>query len=209
MSEHLQNMLENAEKNKETQRSVQFKLENEDCCISTVDIPMDGDCLFSAIAHQLYKTDLKSDEHLQKKKTLRTEVVTFIKNNYSKFEFDLKGRVYERFGKVKKADLGTKIGFFLNDKQHGLNADTVWGGNETLLAVRMMFSVNILIINEAGDFSFAGGFNPSFKNVIALAFKLKNSLNRVVSNDQRNHYESIIHIDAVDLYGLTRAIANK
>lgn len=69
---------------------------------SVATIPGDGNCLFGAIAHQLYGHPINSSQHRQARKALRAEVVEHIlqPHIFPSYQFLLQDRVYE----IKKSN---------------------------------------------------------------------------------------------------------
>lgn len=65
-------------------------------------IEKNGNCLFSAIVHQLYKTDLKSKNHAVLTSQTRADVCSFISKNRQLFKSDLENRVYDKYKNEKK-----------------------------------------------------------------------------------------------------------
>lgn len=67
----------------------------QDASLEVVRTERDGDCLFSALALQLFGNSLRKKELKQLVNGLRTDVVKHIKEHFSSFESDIKNRVYE------------------------------------------------------------------------------------------------------------------
>lgn len=140
-------------------------------------------------------------------KQLRADVVAFIshEDNKESFKASLQGRVYDKFGNEPIANMKVECDEILSS----LSKYTTHGGSETLRAVVLMFQVNIMVINEEGDYYFANKFDTSYRKTIILAYKLKKVITKQDFNEPRNHYDSVVHIDANDLYTMTQVIANK
>lgn len=96
-----------------------------------------------------------------------------------------------------------------------------WAGSETLKAVSQMRNVNILIINENGDFHFHCCFNAHFEQTLILAYTtchveehevtdFENGAASIsnVSNVKRIHYDSVIHIEQEDVFTLSKILAS-
>lgn len=128
-------------------------------CISTegviiaVDVvatAKNGDCLFSAIAHQLFGNAIDSKEHNKATSELRTSVSKYIRDHYDDFIFELRGHVYE----LQEIDGGKSYGLdkFTNIDDacrhlvtNFLPKQSFWGGGETLKAITYIHKVKIFI----------------------------------------------------------------
>lgn len=72
-----------------------------------------------------------------------------------------------------------------------------------------MHGVNILIINEKGrDFRFVPhGFDDRLTQTIVLAFRLTNEQMGHASNENRNHYDSVVRIEQNDIFDMAKELA--
>lgn len=127
----------------------------------------DGNCLFRTLAHQIYKENLGTEEQDKSMKKIRADVVSYINNNFTLFEWQLRGIVLDKFDNAP-VDFEKEAREFVNEK---LSTDA-WGGVETNKAVSLMHEVNILIVNEDDKCYFSNGFNRNYKETIILAHKL-------------------------------------
>lgn len=151
-------------------------------------IKADGNCMFGALAHQLFYLKLNSQEHKQFTSKLRQKTVEHIKLNFAEFAHDIKGRVFEMRGKVD--DIDKECTFFIN---FCLPKAGFWGGIESLKAISEVYDVNILIFNENGDYYFAQPFNPNRDRIVSIAFR--NAVKQTkTENKDRNHYDSVVEI---------------
>lgn len=201
VSSQLLRMLENADKNGEEQIEMSFICANKVRTLKTVSIAGDGNCIFGAFAHQLYDTNLKSKDHSMMTEQLRSKVVSYIRENRSSFKYELQNRVYDKFPNISIENMDAECSeFILNLSKNGF-----WGGCETIKAVYSIFQVNILIINENDGYYFPIRFDPSFEKTLLLGYKLCQNRSSI---EKRNHYDSIIHIDAEDIFNITRLVAN-
>lgn len=200
-----------------------FHIENDkpEHTLQVADICADGSCLFGSLAHQLYKFKLDSRKHVNAKKKLRKDVVQYIQDHRSEFEFELKGCVYddcENKG-IKVDDLSFACTNFL---EKILPLESTWGGNESLKAVSRMNAVNILIVNEHGNSYFTNMFDTKLKKTVILAFvcisecKQEIDGNQIgtcneseieVANAKRNHYNSVVKIEQNDIYDMAKMLA--
>lgn len=79
-----------------------------------------------------------------------------------------------------------------------------------------MKKVNILVLDEDGDFYFAPvGFDQRLNKTVILAYRLgelskndveENATNRYV---ERNHYDSVVRIDQHDIFTISNILARK
>lgn len=180
-------------KNKRKQSDMVFKLQNKPCSLKTFSIPEDGNCMFTSIAHQLYGKDNDGSQIMVFSEKLRAEVVAFIKKKFSKFEGALKDRIRDQYPNDPNMTCQMII--------KKLSVNGYWGGYETLTAVIMLYNINIMIINERGDFYFNDPFDMNRGKTILLSYRLKRSSN---FPNKRIHYESIVHIDQNDIYTMTQ-----
>lgn len=176
--------------------------------LDVVLIPPDGNCLFGALAHQLfgYKTD--STEHKIAVDALRGETVAYIRNNRAQFQkeleeniFYLKEKEMSKRRKIKIDDFEKESDAFLSNV---LAKDQSWAGSESIKAVSVLKKVNIFVVTEKNEamtgintFYFANGFNASFEGFLMIAYRM-NKHYGVVSGTGGifNHYDSIVNIEA-------------
>lgn len=176
--------------------------------IKVVTIKKDGNCLFGALVHQLYKTDTMSDNHTTLTNQLRQETMAYISNNRLLFKSELESRVYEKKAKKTVKNIDDDIQKLLNR----LSTDGSWAGTETLKAIQMIHRSNILVINESGDFYFSPPFMNDLDKMLILAFRLREDVSSQaenISNDKRNHYESVVHIEADDVFSISQILSDK
>lgn len=84
ISEQIQEMVAANLINNESEASMEINLKDKSTkSISLVKMLRDGDCMFSALAHQLWKNPINSEEHKTKTKELRAIVVEHILNKLS------------------------------------------------------------------------------------------------------------------------------
>lgn len=143
-----------------------------------------GNCLFLALAHQLYQPNLNSEKHKMLANNLRKEVVEHILTNIDKFMHDLKGRLLDN--SILDNDMNSRCIQFVKDE---LSQETVWGGIETMKAVAAIHKINILIINDNKTSNLANRFDAEYLRAVALAYKIRGSV------VERNHYDSVVHIE--------------
>lgn len=191
--------------NNEAERSMAFNFDdNSTGTIKVVMIKKDGDCLFGALAHQLFFHKLNSKAHKTSTKKLRADVVEYIQANIGAFERYIKGRLYE----MPDEEENTSDYFFKNC----LARPGYWGGMESLKAVSEIFNVNILIFNQNGTFHSANDFNFEHERSIAIAFRNSaGQLNKKNNNNNidRNHYDSVTQISQADIYKCMRELIKK
>lgn len=188
-------------------RRMSFYSEGKQYLLETKPISKDGNCLYGSIADQL----LGIPEHKNNEKTttasgLRKTVMDYIGLNSWKFTNEIRGQVYDKFPyEMEQSELKKKC----EEKIADLKKDGIWGGSESLAAVKILFEVNILVLNESGDCYFFQGFNESIDKSIILAYRFledKKSRNEYTT---RKHYESVISIHSEDVFSLACMIAKK
>lgn len=215
ISSQMIEMMQASHINDEEELNMEFVCADETKLLKIVSIEGDGNCLYSTIIHQLKQKKLGSDIHNTLTENLRIHVVSFIKANFSIFEKEIQGRVYDRTQIDDITDMEKECGNFLD---YELPFKTTFGGSETIKAVVLMFKVNILIINEKGDLYFANDFNSSYSKTLVLAYKLSGlvveplddvSNSKNTTNQYRNHYDSVVNIDAEQIFSITRHIVSR
>lgn len=163
--------------------------------IEICEIAPNGDCVFSAVTHQLYGDKIGCYEHKKKTHELRLKVIDHIRNNMPRYTHVLKGRVYEKYGKANQNEMNDKISQYLES----LSLGGSWGGSESLMAISDMTLKNIIIFNEKFEANMVASFDPSKNETIMLAFRLKDNSSDNLSNTNRNHYDSVVGIRSDDI----------
>lgn len=199
-------MLENSESNDEVNHSMVF-----DCCaerrdLKIVKVKKDGNCIFSAMVHQLYKTNINSENHSILTNKMRANIISFITNNIPLFKTELETRIYAIIEKKGIQNMDEEIQKFLEV----LSKDGIWGGAESLKAVQHSENCNILIINESGEFYFAFPFDESANKVLILAYRLSNNeSDKNTTTVERNHYDSVVHIEPNDVFTMSEVLVER
>lgn len=152
--------------------------------IDVCNIAGDGDCLFGSIAHQLFCVKLGSDDHVRYTHQLRKESVDYITSNFATFEHEIGGRLLKYRGDKKKIRSGDSSKFLDRLAESGF-----FGGEESLKAIALKYSINIVVFNEKGTCYISNRFNKDHNRTIFLVFRGEGS------NDERNHYDSVVEID--------------
>lgn len=137
-------------------------------------IPSDGDCLFLAVAHQLYGEEVGSAAHIQSATTLRSVAANYLEDNITKYFIHLMDEVQywgRKFDDVSDVilkeeqkilvakdipDLGelTQETFQLNLKKIVKYLSVlrknhqIWGGQTSLQAIAECLRVSVLLHNE-------------------------------------------------------------
>lgn len=152
----------------------------------------DGNCLFAALAHQLFFVKLNSVDHEQLTAKLRENAVEYITQNYSSFEHELKNRIYENKSEIK--NMQSECMFFL---KQCLPRPGCWGGAESIKAISLIYRVNIIIFNEDGPFYLPCAFNTTFDRTVSVVFRIfnKSKMKKPKSNAERNHYDTVVEIN--------------
>ncbi|XP_055296719.1 uncharacterized protein LOC129565646 [Sitodiplosis mosellana] len=155
--------------------------------IGVAQIPGDGNCLFAAMAHQLFYSH--SRDLARQAARLRAEVVSHIKANFDRYKPAIEGRIYEeqesRSGmKLTEQQVNAKVKSFLSDS---LSKSGYYGGYESLSAISEIYNVNILLFRENDDFRFVNEFNNAYEGFACVAYR-SNGYGRY------NHYDSVVSI---------------
>lgn len=158
--------------------------------------------MFLTIVHQL---NFVNSEHDKLASVLRADITNFITQNMPMFEYELRDRVYEHLPQQKVSNMSEECQKFVNDT---LSKEGVWGGIETLSALQILRKVNILVINECGDFYLIGEYNDSY-GIVLMAYRLAGTATRLKTNLERNHYDSIVCIEPDDLFTIAETITRR
>lgn len=148
--------------------------------LSVANILGDGNCLFAAVAHQLFKYAINCTNHKKAIKQLRAKVVEYILANFPPFEFILKDRIYELKAASEISDITTECKSYVRDV---LSRNGEYGGFETIQALSEIYKINIITFLEDDTFSFHNKENVCNKT-IALAYRFGYEQGQRV----RNHY---------------------
>lgn len=212
ISHQLLKMTEACLVNDETMSQMVFEISGEMRSLDVVKIAADGNCLFRAIVHQLYGFALDSEASEKGANEIRAEVVQFIQNDLDSFKHEIKGCIYDQRAKKNNTKY-SKIDDFekeaINFLQNHLSKTTCWGGFESLKAVSMKYAANIMIINEESSMYYVTQFNPQCKITLLLAYRLNQFYGVDGSGGPRNHYDSIVNIDAENMTQIAETMASK
>lgn len=151
--------------------------------VKVVSIAPDGNCLFAACVHQLYRVKLNSDDHKTITAELRGRVCSHIKNNFNRFQRTIKLRVMEEIANESSENIEMRSKSFVDEF---LSKSNFWGGSESLVAISEIFQANIIIFRENGSCYFANGHNSAYIRVLFLAYRRFGSA--------YNHYDSVSEI---------------
>lgn len=179
--------------------------ENDSRVINIVEVPGDGNCLFTSLVHQLFGLEFGTKEMKVTRDQLRADVVDYINKNFELFEHEIKGRILDNIEDKKldknsdskmPVDIQTESKFFVNQL---LSRNRFWGGSETLKAVSGLHKVNIIIFNEDDICQIIHSFGNVYDKTIGVAFRIGMIGENAV---RRNHYDSVSDIKSNDIYAL-------
>lgn len=174
--------------------------------LTVAKIPGDGNCLFGSIAHQLYRYPINSSQHKSATKALRAEVVDYILDNFSSFEFALQDRVFEINHNRKKdiENLQSEFKFYV---PYVLSKDRQWAGHESVQAISNKYEVNIITFYEDGNSCVLHtNIHKQFERTIAIVYRVGHSEN---GSEIRNHYDSVSDIKSEDIWAATDYLIRK
>lgn len=204
ISEQIQQMVAASLINSESERHMKFNLKNQDRSITVVETSRDGNCLFSALAHQLWPNQITTSVHKQNTKKLRKNVVEHIlkEDKFHLYENILRDRI-ERDQKFESAtSVTTECKLFV---RHGLSRQGNWGGLETIKAVSNEYCVNVVVVNECGPCNMITGSND-YKHSLVIAYRLGTNTDGCTAY---NHYDSVSDMNSEDIYAAADFIINK
>lgn len=195
-----------------------FLIGNARYSLHTVKIDANGSCLFGASIHQTLGTKIASTAQSEGTKKLRADVVAHIKKNRTEFKKELEGAALDLWETEARLNLEVACTRFLEVE---LPKNCTWGGSETIKAITQLKKVNILVINENGDFYYPCRFNTQFEQTIILAYTTyqyeeheisdcENGTAEVfnVATINRIHYDSVINIEQKDVFSLSKMLAS-
>lgn len=165
-----------------------------------------GDCLYLAIAHQLYNVKNNSREHKLKALELRKNVVAHVKQeqNFESYVHDLKNRI-KCDKKTGKDELTNACMDFLDNK---LSKSGNWGGQESFKAVSEMENVNIIVFNDDGAYNLPNHYNSRCDKAILLFFSGEPGKS-FESNTDRSHYDSIVGLKKEKINAVAQDLSQK
>lgn len=176
------NVMETVMLSGETTKVMVFKRSNLCDTVKVVPIAQDGNCLFRAAAHQLYRIETGSKDHDKLTADLRSKVVKHMLENLPRFERVIRLRLEDENHCAVDAGACEK---FISDY---IAKPGNWDGSESMMAIGELYSANIVIFKENELYYFATGFNETYDQVLFLAYR------------NRNHYDSVCEISENVLY---------
>lgn len=201
-------MLENSEAMDELSQLLEFECCAKRCSSKIVEVAKDGNCIFSAMVHQLFKPKIDSENHKDLTKQIRVDIISYIRKNPTLFKSELESRIFAKKKPQMIQSMDTEMEMILGD----LSRDGIWGGDESLKAVKYLYKRNILVITELGDFYFACPFEETFEAMLILAFRVKGNIDRnekKIPNIDRDHYDSVIHIEPSDIFSISEELSKR
>lgn len=184
-------MKEQCDMNDETLYNMEFMCGDKKYDLQIGLIVPDGNCLFSALAHQIFDSKLNSDELATQSIDMRADVMQCLNDNSFLFEADILGSISDKH--VNDEDKENAYKNYLCQ----LSNDGIWGGVEVYRAVGLIHKVNILVVNQNSTFYFPHGFDVNLEKTLIIAYK------------SNVHYDSIVHIDAPYVFQIVEDILSK
>lgn len=178
--------------NAEEPRIMTFKLGNRFHTVKVISIAKDGNCLYGACAHQLYRVAGGSEEHNKMANELRSKVAKHILENLPRYMRVLTLRMEEEkhivLGDADDVDAAVDVEVCKDFVLNHVAKPGCWGGSESLMAIDEIFNANIIIFLENDSYYCANKFDEAHDRVLFLAYR------------NRNHYDSVCEINASVLY---------
>ncbi|KAJ8873182.1 hypothetical protein PR048_026815 [Dryococelus australis] len=149
-------------------------------------IPGDGDCMFAALAHQLFRVPVRSPQHTRNTAMLRAESVAYLRQHIAMFRDVLLDGV-EGLGAHYRDELtdDDKIQRFLDD----LAMPGFWGGGECLAALANLMLMDIVIYLEQASMHSIKNMTDAVARVARIAYRLS-----LVGDGVYNHYDSVLSV---------------
>lgn len=202
ISSQMTNMVTATLNNAEILESMPIEMRKEARQVSVVKTDGDGNCLPSALAHQLFQHPIGSKAHIAKTTSLRSSVVEHIllPENISRYRIPIEEHMMDIDIKVT---CQSECENFVRDT---LSKSGEWMGLETLKAVSNMYAVTIIIFNEEEGCYAIRGDAPDYDRAIVIAYRLSISKNGGLVY---NHYDSVVDIDPYTLHDSVNFITKK
>lgn len=209
ISEQNSHMIDACLSNNESLFDINLNLgDNEETSIKVANVTADGNCLFYALANQLYLVKVDSKQHKQLSRDLRKDVVAYIKKNVMLFEHELKNRLYECADK-KSGNFVDDCNSFLKNR---LCRNGFWGGAESLKAISYLHEVNIIVFVEGGPCYCVVKFNVNYERSVLVAYRnaaeQSQSQTGLSIKAELNHYDSVCTIVQEDINKCMEKIAD-
>lgn len=112
-------------------------------------IPCDGNCLFAALAHQMFLHPVGSVEHRLATLRLRSDVVSFYRSSLEYWMEPLCAQALYTYGEEFAGSMSSVelVDYFLTD----LSKPGVWGGEESLRAISQLHNYAIHVFRENSE----------------------------------------------------------
>lgn len=208
MKDQINTMMQAVLENSDKREDMGFMMNNSMEKLNVVEVLQDGNCLFSALAHQLHGLKILSKTHKTHTRQLRKRVVDFILNpkNFPKFLHDLKDRVYQTKTKDEIENIETECKLWV---KYSLAKNGTWGGAETICAVAELEQVNVIIFNEHGDFYTLRNMKQ-FDRTICIAYRLqRNQYGDIIPDAILYHYDSVCDIESSTLLNAANVLESR
>lgn len=208
ISDQMTQMVATVLVNGENQDEMEFRLLKDSPIhtLNVVETVPDGNCLFSALTHQIWKHPISSLDHIDLTKKLRADVCEYIlkPKNFPLYETALKLRVNEIEAKIDVTDFAAECELFV---RHDLSQDFMcWGGLETIKAVSNMHHVNVAVFNEESTCYMISDNLGENKQTIVIAYRL--GLN-AAGESVLNHYDSVTDMNSDSMFVAAEHILKK
>lgn len=153
--------------------------------IKVLHIPGDGNCLFTAICHQLNGYTVPSDTISTAARRLRDIVVRSVWDNrqMTRIRNAILSRVSDEWPTQVNANYDQQVRTVLQN----LQLDGFWGGEETITAVMEIFNVSIKIFYQNDMTQELSPISHTPTKQLRLFFRLRSG-----SRNVYNHYDSIL-----------------
>lgn len=174
---------------------VVFLQDNTKININVVKILGDGNCLYRAIVHQVFKIPTTNaafeDTVVELRQQITSHVLANIKKKDKNYIIEVKNTMADKYKKCVNDYTEKDCENFV---EYTLTKDGIWGGGESIRAATELLSINIYIISEKSKFySFVPIFNQNNRESIILAYRTFGKTSTYY------HYDSVFAIDTANL----------
>lgn len=150
-------------------------------CLALRTLP-DGNCMFSAIANQLFGIDMESPSRNEAISQLRKQAISFLRSHMHEHRIRqlLANRFEHSFPRIPPPFNDIHCNMLLDH----LAQCNVWGGTECLTAIAEYYQCTIRTIWENGAITQIRPTNPNTVDMISIVYRQ--------INQQWNHYDSFM-----------------
>jgi endonuclease/exonuclease/phosphatase family metal-dependent hydrolase len=168
----------------------------------------DGSCLFGAMAHQIHRSVINSQQHRNETKVIRRKIAQYIRNNLDsriEFRYSILQRLQEDNTMTEEESVresqrneNDMISNFLEQLEKNFQC---WGGEESISAAKEIYERNIIVYQEEGNTIIYETTSNLPQTPIRIVYRRNRYDRRRII---RNHYDSVEAVMNQEDQSLTR-----